>query len=142
MRHDILKGVLRQIVNCIGVAFILDWILRCLPGLQAAIIAPGDGGDIGRLEGTGDTLMALGTGMAVVGVSVTHLAGVSTRGTAATTDMAAAARRDEGERRAHHRLEPNGYPFVPFSVRRMASLASPRLLCLSVWVWRLLGLPE
>jgi hypothetical protein len=90
------------------VAPTLEPTLRRLPGLQTGMTDPAGGGDIGRLEGWGAVLMALGAGMAVVDVSVTHPAGVAKR--------AAAAKRDVEKRRAYNRLEPNGYSFTPFSV--------------------------
>jgi hypothetical protein len=58
--------------------------------------------------------MAIGMGMFVVDVSVTHPVGVSTKATAATTDGAAAARRGGETRRICNRLEPDGYLSCPF----------------------------
>ena len=130
MRHDILKGILRRIVHRAGVASTLEPPLRRLTGLQAGVTAPTGGGDIGRLEGRGDVLMALGTGMSVVDVSVTHPAGAANRAAAANSDGAAAARRDAEKRRAYNRLEPNGYPFVPFSVETYGRLGKPAIALL------------
>ena len=75
-------------------------------------------------------LMALGTGMSVVDVSVTHPAGAASRAAAANSDGAAAARRDAEKRRAYNRLEPNGYPFVPFSVETYGRLGKPAIALL------------
>jgi hypothetical protein len=129
--HDILKGVLCQIVHRAGVASKFEPTLRRLPGLQAGVTALAGGGDIGRLQGGGDALMALGTGMFVVDVSVTYPAGVSTRATAAATDGAAAARRGRGTRRTYNPLEPNGYPFVPFSVDMYGRLGKSAIALLA-----------
>jgi hypothetical protein len=78
----------------------------------------------------GGVLMALGTGMAVVDVLVTHLAGVANRAAAAATDGAAAAKRDVEKRRAYNRLEPNGYCFTPFSVEAYGRLGMPAIALL------------
>jgi hypothetical protein len=143
MRHNILKGIMRQIVHRAGVASTLELTLCCLPGLQAGVAAPAGGGDIGRLEGRGDVLMALDTGMVAVDVSVSHPAGVANRAAtaatdraaAAATDRAAAAKRDVEKRHAYNRLELNGYPFMPFSVYTFCRLGTPAIAlfgCLGV----------
>jgi hypothetical protein len=130
MRHDIVKGIMRRIVHRAGVASTLEPTLHRLPGLRAGVTTPAGGGDIGRLEGRGDVLMALGPGMAVVDVSVTHLAGVSNRAAPAATDGAAAAKCDVEKRRAYNRLEPNGYPFTPFSVETHGGLGKSAIALL------------
>jgi hypothetical protein len=57
--------------------------LWCFEGTEAA-----------GLETRGDILLALESGMSVVDVSITHPSGVANRAAAATTDGAAAVRRD------------------------------------------------
>ena len=118
--------------RALGVTFpnMLEPSLRRLPGLQAGATAPTGGGDVGRLEGRGDVLLALGTGMSVVDVSVTQPAGAANRAAAANSDGAAAARRDAEKRRAYNRLQPNGYPFVPFSVETYGRLGKPAIALL------------
>jgi hypothetical protein len=71
--------------------------------------------------------MALGSGMAVVDVSVTHPAEVTNRAAAAATDGAAAAKHDVEKRRAYNRLEPNGYVFTRFSVETYGRLGKPAI---------------
>jgi hypothetical protein len=127
MRHDILKGIMLQIVHRAGVASTLEPTLCRLPGLQAGFAAPAGGGDIGNLEGRGDVLMALDTGMVVLDVSVTHPAGVANRAAAAATDRAAAAKRDVEKRRAYRKLELNGTLFTPFSVYTFCRLGKPAI---------------
>jgi hypothetical protein len=65
------------------------------------------------------------TGMAIVDVSVTHPAGAANRAAAAANDGAAAAKRDGEKRRAYNQLEPNGYPFTPFSDETYGRLDKP-----------------
>jgi hypothetical protein len=79
------------------------------------------GGDRGgRPGGRGDILLALEPGMSVMDVSITHPSGVANLRAAATTYGAAAARRDREKRRTYGQLEPNGYPFISFSVETYA----------------------
>jgi hypothetical protein len=47
------------------------------------------------------------------------------RAAAATTDGVAAARRDREKRRMYGQLEPNGNPFIPFSVETYSRLGKP-----------------
>jgi hypothetical protein len=72
------------------------------------------------LEARGDILLALESGMSVVDVFITHPSGVANRAAAATTDDA--ARRDREKRRTYGQLEPNGYPFIPFTVETYGRL--------------------
>jgi hypothetical protein len=130
MRLDILKGTLRQSVHHAGVASTFKPALRRLPGLQMGATASGGGGNIRRLQGTGDVLMALGTRMVVVDVSATHPVGVATGAVAAMTDGVAAAKHDGEKRRSYNRLNPNGYPFVPFSVETYGRLGNPAIALL------------
>jgi hypothetical protein len=69
--------------------------------------------------------MALESGLAIV--SVTHPPGIANRVVAARTDRAVAGPRDREKRRAYNRLEPNGYPFTPFSVESYARLGKPAI---------------
>jgi hypothetical protein len=78
-------------------------------------------------EARGDILLALESGMSVVDVSITHPSGVANRAAAATTDGTAAARRDREKRRTYGQLEPNGYPFIPFSVETYGRLGKPAI---------------
>ena len=75
--------------------------------------------------------MAMGTGMTVVDVSVIHPAGAGNRFAAARNDGAAAARRDADKRRTYNRLDPNGYPFVPFSIESYGRLGRPAIALLA-----------
>jgi hypothetical protein len=134
MRHDILKWILCRIAHRAGVASTLEPTLRRQPGLQAGVAAPAGGGDIGRLEGRGDVLIVLGTGIAIVDVSMTHPAGVANKAAAAASNGAAAAKRDVEKRRAYNRWSPTATLSRRFQWRRMAGWPSQRLLCLGVWV--------
>jgi hypothetical protein len=83
MHHDIVKGMLRRIVLRAGVASTLASSGVCTAG---------------------EVVMALETRMAVVNVSVTHPARVSTRAEAAAAGGAAVPKRDavakrDGEKR-------------------------------------------
>jgi hypothetical protein len=127
MRHDILKGILRRAIHRAGVASTLEPTLRRLPGLEAGAYGASRGTEAAGLEASGDILLALESGMSVVDVSITHPSGVSNRAAAATTDGAAAARRDREKRRTYGQLEPNGYPFIPFSVETYGRLGKPAI---------------
>jgi hypothetical protein len=116
MRHDILKGILRRGIRRAGTASTLEPTLRRLPGLDpgacnraAQTVAVG-------LEARGDILLTFESGMSVVDVFITHPAGVANLAAAVLTDGAAAAWWDSDNRWAHNRLEPHGFPFIPFSV--------------------------
>jgi hypothetical protein len=124
MRHDIFKGILRRAIHRARVASTLEPTLRRLPGLEAGAYGASRGTEASGLEACGDILLALESGMSVVDVSITHPSGVSNRAAAATTDGAAAARRDREKRRRYSQLEPNGYPFIPFSVETHSHLAT------------------
>jgi hypothetical protein len=52
---------------------------------------------------------------------------VANRAAAATTYGAAAARRDREKRQTYGQLEPNGYPFIPFSVETYGCLGKPAI---------------
>jgi hypothetical protein len=57
---------------------------------------------------------------------ITHPSGVANRA-AAATDGAAAARRDREKRRTYGQQEPNGYPFIPFSIETYSRLGKPAI---------------
>jgi hypothetical protein len=65
--------------------------------------------------------------MSVVEMSIMHPTGVANQAAAATRDGAAAARRDREKRRTYGQLEPNGYPFIPFSVETYGRLGKPAI---------------
>jgi hypothetical protein len=130
MRHDILKGILRRAIHRAGVASTLEPTLRRLPGLEAGAYDALGGTEAAGLEAVGDILLALESGMSVVGVSITHPSGVANRAAAAMTDNAAATRKDREKRRRYGELEPNGYPFTPFSVETYVHLGKPAISCL------------
>jgi hypothetical protein len=67
--------------------------------------------------------------MAIVDVS-THPAGAANRAAAAANDGAAVAKRDSEKRRTYIRLEPNGYPFTPFSDETYGRLGKPAIAVL------------
>jgi hypothetical protein len=94
MRHDILKGILHQAIHRAGVASTLEPTLRRLPGLEAGAYGASGGTEAAGLEARGDILLALESSMLVLDVSITHPSGVANRRAAATTDGAAATRRD------------------------------------------------
>jgi hypothetical protein len=126
MRHDILKGIWRQAFHRAGVASTLKPTLHRLPGLEAGAYGASGGTEAAGLEARGDILLALESGMSVVDVYITDPSGVANRAAAATTVAAAAARKDREKRRTYGQLEPNGYPFIPFSVEiygRLGKLA-------------------
>jgi hypothetical protein len=104
------------------------WNLHCA-ACQDLRGAPHTGvdGEVSRLGGCGDILMALKAGMTVADVSVTHPASSTNLAAAAQTDGAAAERWDEAERWPYNRLEPHGYPFIPFTVESYGRLGKPAL---------------
>jgi hypothetical protein len=125
--HDILKGILRRAIHRAGVASTLEPTLRRLPGLEAGAYGASRGTEAAGLEARGDILLALESGMSIVDVSITHPSGVSNRAAAATTDGADAAQRDREKRRKYGQLEPNRYPFIPFSVETYGRLGKPAI---------------
>jgi hypothetical protein len=52
---------------------------------------------------------------------------LSNRAAAATTDGAAAARRDREKRWTYGHLEPNGFPFIPLSLETCGRLGKPAI---------------
>jgi hypothetical protein len=116
MPQDTLKETQRQAIRHAGVASTLEPTLRRLPGLVAGAYGASRGTEAAGLEARGDILLALESGMSVVDVSTTHPSRVANRVAAATTDGTASARKDMEKRRTYGQLEPNVYPFIPFSV--------------------------
>jgi hypothetical protein len=110
-----------------GVGSSLEPTLRRLPGLEAGAYGASEGTEAAGLEARGDILLALESGMSVVDVSITHHSGLANRRATATADGAAEARRDREKRRTYGQLEPNGYPFIPFSVETYGCLGKPAI---------------
>jgi hypothetical protein len=71
LRHDILKGILRHAIHRAGIPLSLEPTLRRLPGLEAGARSGAPGSTTAGLEARGAILMALGSGLAIVDVSVT-----------------------------------------------------------------------
>jgi hypothetical protein len=132
----------RRAIHRAGAESTLEPTLRRLPGLEAGAYGASRGREAAGLEARVDILLALESGMSVVDVSITHPSGVSNRAAAATMDGAAAARRDRENRRTYGQLEPNGYPFIPFSVEtygRLGKLLQDLMQHLSPRVCTILG---
>jgi hypothetical protein len=113
--HDILKGILRRVVHRVGIASTQEPALRHIPGLAGGAGTSASGSS-NRVEARGVILLALPRGITIVDISITHPLAINTLAAAATTAGAAAARREQQKRATYSRVEPNGYPFVPFSV--------------------------
>jgi hypothetical protein len=124
LRHDILSGILRCVVCRVGVAAVLEPLLRHLPGLHRGATSGADG-EVSRLGGRGDILMALEAGMTGVDVSATIPASSTNLAATAQTNAVYANKRDEVKRWAYNRLEPHGYPFVPLTVKSYGRLGKP-----------------
>jgi hypothetical protein len=123
LRHDILTGILRRVVHRAGIASTQEPALRRLPGL-----AGGAGTSAStRVEARGDILLALPGGITIADISITHPLAIKTLAAAATTAGAAAARRDQQKRATYSRVEPNGFPFVPFSVESYGRIGQPAM---------------
>jgi hypothetical protein len=80
--------------------------------------------------------------MMVVDVSITHPPSSTNLAATAQTDEAAAAKRDDAKHRAYKRLEPHGYPFVPFTVEPMVVWANLRFASWLAWARRPRSPPE
>jgi hypothetical protein len=80
-----------------------------------------------RVEARGDILLALPGGITIADISITHPLAINTLAAAATTAGAAAARREQQKRATYSRVEPNGYPFVPFSVESYGRIGQPAM---------------
>jgi hypothetical protein len=62
-----------------------------------------------------------------VAISVLNPLSINTLSSAAATAGAAASRLHQQKRAAYAQVEPNGYPFVPFSVERYGRLGQPAM---------------
>jgi hypothetical protein len=71
--------------------------------------------------------VALPGGITRAGISITHPLAINTLAAAATTTGAAAARRGQQKRATFSRVEPNGYPFVPFYVESYGRIGQPAM---------------
>jgi hypothetical protein len=126
LRHDILKGILRRVVHRAGIAFTQEPTLSRLPGLARGAGISASGASI-RVGARGDILLALPGGITIADISVIHPLSINTLPAAATTAGAAEARRDQQKRATYARVEPNGFPFVPFSVESYGRLGQPAM---------------
>jgi hypothetical protein len=70
-------------------------------------------------------LLALPGDITIAGVSVIHPLCITTLPVTAATE--ADARRDQQKRAAYARIEPNVYPFVPFSIESFVRLGPPAM---------------
>jgi hypothetical protein len=126
LRHDILKGILRHVVHRAGIASTQEPALRRLPGLARGAGTSATGAST-RVEARGDILLALPGGITIVNISITHPLAINTLAEAATMAGAAAARRDQQKRAMYSRVQPDGYPFVPFSVESYGRIGQPAM---------------
>jgi hypothetical protein len=126
LRNDILKGILRRVVHRAGIASTQEPALRRLPGLARGAGTSATGAST-RDEARGDLLLALPRGITIVDISITHPLAINTLAAAATTAGAAAARREQQKRATYSRVEPNGYPFVPFSAESYGRIGQPAM---------------
>jgi hypothetical protein len=115
LRHDILKGILRRVVHRAGIASTAS---LALPGALAS-------GASNRVEACQDILLVLPRGITIFDISITLA--INALAAAVTTAGAAAARRDQQKRAMYSRVEPNGYPFVPFSVESYGRAGHPAM---------------
>jgi hypothetical protein len=118
-------------VHRAGIASTQEPALRSLPGLAGGAGTSATGAST-WVEARGDILLALPRGITIVDISITHPVAINTLAAAATTAGAAAARREQQKRATDSRAEPNGFPFVPFSVEsygRMGAAGDEALTC-------------
>jgi hypothetical protein len=113
-------------VHRAGIVSTQEPALRRLPGLAGGA---GTSATVAstRVEARGDILLALPRGITIVDISITHRLAINTLAVAATTADASAARRDQQKRATYSRVEPNGYPFVPFSVESYGRIGQPAM---------------
>jgi hypothetical protein len=124
LRHEILKGILRRVVHRAGIASTQEPALRRLRGIAVGAGTSATGAST-RVEARGDILLALPGGVTIADISITHPLAISIL--AATTAGAAAARREQQKRATYSRVQPNGYPFVPFSVESYGRIGQPAM---------------
>jgi hypothetical protein len=72
--NNMLLGALRWASHCAGVTSTLKTLLCRLPGLKSVVTTHAGGGNLRRLGGCEDILLALDSGLALVDVA--HLPGV------------------------------------------------------------------
>jgi hypothetical protein len=120
------KGILRRVVHRAGIASTQEPALRRLPGLVrgAGISALGASTQV---EACGDILLVLPRGITIPDISITHPLAINTLAAAATTAGAAVTRREQQKRATYSRVEPNGFPFVPFSVESYGRIGQPAM---------------
>jgi hypothetical protein len=126
LRHDILKGILRRVLHRAGIASIQEPALRRLPSLAGSSGTSATGAST-RVEARGDILLALPGRITIVDISITHPLAINTLAATATMAGAAAARRDQQKCATYSPVEPNGYPFVPFSVESYGRIGQPAM---------------
>jgi hypothetical protein len=124
LRHEILKGILRRVVHRAGIASTQEPALRRLRGIAVGAGTSATGAST-RVEARGDILLALPGGVTIADISITHPLAISIL--AATTAGAAAARREQQKRATYSRVQPNGYPIVPFSVESYGRIGQPAM---------------
>jgi hypothetical protein len=113
-------------VHRAGIASTQEPALRRLPGLAGGAGTSATGAST-RVEAPGDILLALSGGITVADISITHPLAINTLAAAAKTAGVAAARREQQKRATYSRVEPNGYPFVPFSVESYGRIGQPAM---------------
>jgi hypothetical protein len=113
-------------VVCTGRASTQEPVLRHLPGLAGGAGISASCAST-RVEARGDILLVLPGGITIADIYVIHPLSINTLSAAAATVGAAASRRDQQKRAAYERVEPNGYPFVPFSVESYGRLGQPAM---------------
>jgi hypothetical protein len=124
MRHDILKRIFCCAVHCPGVAISLEPALHKMPGLEARARSGATGAYI---AGLGEHPARPGVRNVCRGRIVTQPSGFANQTAAAMTDASAVARLDREKQRTYSRLEPNGYPFIPFSLENYGLLGKPAI---------------
>jgi hypothetical protein len=124
MRHDILKRIFCCAVHCPGVAIFLEPALHKLPGLEVRARSGATGADI---AGLGGHPARPGVRNVCRGRIVTQPSGFANQiwTAAAMTDASEVARLDREKQRTCSKLEPNGYPFIPFSLENYGLLGKP-----------------
>jgi hypothetical protein len=79
------------------------------------------------VKARGDILLALPGGITIDDISVIHPLSINSIPAEATTAGAAAAWRDQQKQATYARVEPNGFPFVPFSMESYGNLGQPAM---------------
>jgi hypothetical protein len=118
-------------VHRAGIASTQEPALRRLPGLAGGTGTSATGAST-RVEARGYILLALPRGITIADISITPPLAINTLAAAATTAGAAAAHREQQKCATYSPVEPNGYPFVPFSVQSYGRLGQPSMKLLHV----------